>query len=67
MSPKPEEASPSEINPFLLEYPDRKNTREDDTGKQLDEKEQILDAIGSTLFNEIFYHFNYPKYKRNAK
>ena len=48
MSPKPDEASTNEINPFLLEYSDRKDSGEDDNEKPLDEKEQILDAIGST-------------------
>ena len=51
MTPKPEEGLENEVNPFLAYSDSRAGLREDDNeGKkeeQLDEKEQILDAIGS--------------------
>ena len=50
MSPKPDEGLENEVNPFLA-YSDSAGLREDgnkgNKETQLDEKEQILDAIGS--------------------
>ena len=45
MSPKPDEGLENEVNPFLA-YSDQAGVEEKKEDK-LDEKEQILDAIGS--------------------
>ena len=53
MTPKSEEGLENEVNPFLA-YSDRAGLREvGNEGKketQLDEREQILDAIGSNYY-----------------
>ena len=58
MTPKPEEGLENEVNPFLA-YSDRAGLREvgNEAKKenQHEEKEQILDAIGSNyLWQKVF-------------
>ena len=53
MAPRPDETLLSEVNPFLVSSPSNTKLREVEEVKVKDEKEQILDAIGSKFLNVV--------------
>ena len=53
MAPRPDETLLSEVNPFLVISPSNTKIREVEEVKVKDEKEQILDAIGSKVLNFV--------------